>query len=109
MRKLIVPFPGALGLQDTNLARVRTTQEYIMNCDNIFIVARIARAITDQSIRSSLYTILSQHMSREWENVGGRNINLAIVCTKSEVCRLRLFGVPFLIHSTTKCEVYAHF
>ncbi|KAH6700598.1 hypothetical protein BKA61DRAFT_705543 [Leptodontidium sp. MPI-SDFR-AT-0119] len=72
------------GLQDTNLARVRATQTYLMKCDNVFIVAKISRAITDQSLKSSLYSILARHAPVEWEESGVKSLNLAIVCTKSE-------------------------
>ncbi|KAH8812284.1 hypothetical protein F5884DRAFT_784973 [Xylogone sp. PMI_703] len=72
------------GLQDTNLARVRATQKYLMKCDNVFIVAKISRAITDQSLKSSLYSILARHAPVEWEESAGKSLNLAVVCTKSE-------------------------
>ncbi|TVY75935.1 hypothetical protein LSUE1_G004583, partial [Lachnellula suecica] len=72
------------GLQDTNLARVRATQTYLMKCDKIFIIAKIARAITDQSLKSSLYSILTRHAPVEWEESGGKSLNIAVVCTKSE-------------------------
>lgn len=58
---------------------------YLMKCDNVFIVAKIARAITDQSLQSSLYSILARHAAVEWEESGMRSLNLAVVCTKSEV------------------------
>ncbi|KAN0095627.1 hypothetical protein V8E51_016338 [Hyaloscypha variabilis] len=61
------------GLQDTNLARVRATQTYLMKCDNVFI-----------SLKSSLYSILARHAPVEWEESGVKSLNLAIVCTKSE-------------------------
>ncbi|RDW73267.1 hypothetical protein BP6252_07174 [Coleophoma cylindrospora] len=72
------------GLQDTNLARVRATQEYLTKCDNIFIVANISRAISDQSLKSSLYSALSCHVSEEWEESAGKSYNLAVICTKSD-------------------------
>lgn len=56
-----------------------------MKCDNVFIVAKISRAITDQSLKSSLYNILARHAPIEFEESGAKNLNLAIVCTKSEV------------------------
>lgn len=56
-----------------------------MKCDNVFIVAKISRAITDQSLKSSLYSILARHAPVEWEESGVKSLNLAIVCTKSEV------------------------
>jgi len=58
-----------------------------MKCDNVFIVAKISRAITDQSLKSSLYSILARHAPVEWEESGVKSLNLAIVCTKSEVNR----------------------
>jgi len=58
-----------------------------MKCDNVFIVAKISRAITDQSLKSSLYSILARHAPVEWEESGVRSLNLAVVCTKSEVSR----------------------
>lgn len=76
-----------LGLQDTNLARVRATQKYLMKCDHVFIVAKISRAITDQSLKSSLYTIIKRHAPLEWEETAGQNFRIAVVCTKSEVSR----------------------
>lgn len=74
-----------LGLQDTNLARVRATQDYLMKCNNIFIVAKISRAITDQSLKSSLFSVLSRHVPLEWEESGAKSLNIAVVCTKSDV------------------------
>ena len=56
-----------------------------MGCNNIFIVARISRAITDQSLKSSLYQVLARHVPLEWEESGGKSLNVAVVCTKSEV------------------------
>ncbi|KAG9255485.1 uncharacterized protein F5Z01DRAFT_56619 [Emericellopsis atlantica] len=72
------------GLQDTNLARVRSTQEYLMQCDNIFIVAKISRAVTNSSVKSSMYWALSRHAPMEWEQEAGRNFNISVVCTRSE-------------------------
>ncbi|EFQ96945.1 hypothetical protein MGYG_08870 [Nannizzia gypsea CBS 118893] len=72
------------GLQDTNLARVQATQKYLMRCDNIFLVTNIARAITDSSLKSSIYNVISRHVPAEWEKSAGKNLKLAVVCTKSE-------------------------
>ncbi|KFZ06243.1 hypothetical protein V501_07587 [Pseudogymnoascus sp. VKM F-4519 (FW-2642)] len=73
------------GLHDTNLARVKATQDYLLRCNYIFIVAKISRAITDQSLKSSLYSILSRHAELEWEESAGKSMKVAVVCTKSEV------------------------
>ncbi|KAM4054595.1 dynamin family protein [Hirsutella rhossiliensis] len=72
------------GLQDTNLARVRATQDYMMRCNNVFVVANIARAITDQSLKSSLYSALSRNVPFEWEDSGAKAMNVAVVCTRIE-------------------------
>ncbi|OBT96981.1 hypothetical protein VE01_05489 [Pseudogymnoascus verrucosus] len=72
------------GLHDTNLARVKATQDYLLRCNYIFIVAKISRAITDQSLKSSLYSILSRHAELEWEESAGKSMKVAVVCTKSE-------------------------
>jgi hypothetical protein len=77
----------SIGLQDTNLARVRTTQKYILNCDHVFIVARITRAVTDNALQSALYSELARHMPLAWEKSGdlGMNLKVAVICTKTEV------------------------
>ncbi|KAI5462790.1 hypothetical protein BGZ63DRAFT_352526, partial [Mariannaea sp. PMI_226] len=72
------------GLHDTNLARVRATQDYLIKCDNIIIVAKISRAITNQSLKSSLFFALSRHVPAEWEGSRATNFKIAVVCTKSE-------------------------
>ncbi|KAK7224376.1 hypothetical protein V2G26_012379 [Clonostachys chloroleuca] len=63
------------GLQDTNLARIRATQDYVMKCSNIFVVAKISRAITDQSLKSSLYSVLP-HRAREGS--AAKSLSIAI-------------------------------
>ncbi|KAH8688415.1 hypothetical protein BGZ61DRAFT_353751 [Ilyonectria robusta] len=83
------------GLQDTNMARVRATQDYLIKCDNIFIVAKISRAITDQSLKSSLFWVISRHVPMEWEKSGGKNFKLAVVCTKSEEINQRTARTEF--------------
>lgn len=76
-----------LGLHDTNLARVRTTQKYILDCDHVFIVTKISRAITDNTLQSALYSELARHIPLAWEKSGdqGMNLKVAVVCTRSEV------------------------
>ncbi|KFY44996.1 hypothetical protein V494_01204 [Pseudogymnoascus sp. VKM F-4513 (FW-928)] len=66
------------GLHDTNLARVKATQDYLLRCDHIFIVAKISRAITDQSLKSSLYSVLSRHAKLEWEESAGKSMKVAV-------------------------------
>ncbi|KAH8202846.1 hypothetical protein TruAng_003009 [Truncatella angustata] len=83
------------GLQDTNLARVRATQEYLLKCNSILLVTNISRAITDQSLKSSLYKVLSRHIPVAWEESGGKGLNLAVVCTKSEDINLKAAKAEF--------------
>lgn len=56
-----------------------------MRCDSIFIVAGIQRAITDQSLRSSLFTVFARHVPQEWDESAAKSLNIAVVCTKSDV------------------------
>jgi ABC-type dipeptide/oligopeptide/nickel transport system ATPase component len=72
------------GLQDTNLARVRTTQEYLMRCDTVLLVAGIARVVTNQSVKSSLNSVLTNETLDDLESSSTRHSKLAIVCTKME-------------------------
>ena len=77
---------------------MRATEKYLMKCDNILIVANIARAITDQSLKSSLFKVLSRHIPLAWEESAGQGLNVGVVCTKSEVI-MRCFRsncVPWL-------------
>ncbi|CEI60224.1 unnamed protein product [Fusarium venenatum] len=83
------------GLQDTNLARVRATQDYLIKCDTILIVAKISRAITDQSLKSSLFYVLSRHMPMEWEHSGTQKLNVSVVCTKSDEIDLHTARLEF--------------
>lgn len=69
------------------MARVRTTEKYLLKCDHIFIVAKISRAIADQSLESSVFTALSKHIPNEWEETGGKSLNFSVVCTKAEVSK----------------------
>ena len=67
-----------------------------MRCDNILIVAKISRAITDRSLQSSLFSVFSRHVPQEWEETAARGLNIAVVCTKSDVSEQHLF--PFTTH-----------
>ena len=72
-------------MQDTNLARVRATHDYLLRCNHILIVAKISRAITDASLKSSLFSVLSRHVPLEWEETGATSLKIAVVCTGMEV------------------------
>ena len=73
------------GLHDTNLARVKATQDYLLKCDKILIVSKIARVITDQSVSTALFSVVARHMPMEWKESGGKKLKLALVCTEAEV------------------------
>ncbi|KAF2183055.1 hypothetical protein K469DRAFT_584335 [Zopfia rhizophila CBS 207.26] len=83
------------GLRDTNLARVRATERYLLKADHIFIIAQISRAISDQSLKSSLYTALAQHIPHEWNDSAGRFLNVSVVCTKTEEINFDTLKVQF--------------
>ena len=74
-----------LGLQDVNLAKVRATERYLFTCDHVFVVARISRAISNQSLKNSLLRTLKNHIPNDWEQLAGQYLNLSIICTYSEV------------------------
>ena len=73
------------GLRDVNLAKVKATEESLLKADHIFIVARIDRAISNQSIKDSLFSVLRQHVPNELEDHGVDNLNVTVVCTRAEV------------------------
>jgi hypothetical protein len=83
---------GKLGFHDTNLARVKAAQAYLNNCDEVFIVARIARVITDLKLKSSLQAILKDQIGNGWESHAKQSSNITIVCTNAEVW----FAVEFV-------------
>lgn len=51
----------------------------------MFVVAKISRAITDQSLQSSLFDVLTRHVPVEWEESAGTRLKVSVVCTRSEV------------------------
>ncbi|KAI9739990.1 MAG: hypothetical protein M1818_005046 [Claussenomyces sp. TS43310] len=71
------------GLQDTDTAKVRATEKYLMDSDYVFVVAKLCRAVSDQSLKSSIYSTVSRHVPLDWEDRAAR-LKLAIVCTRSE-------------------------
>ncbi|KAH7071874.1 hypothetical protein BKA63DRAFT_492539 [Paraphoma chrysanthemicola] len=66
------------GLRDLNSARQNITERYVRKCHQVFVVARIDRAITDESIKQ-IFEL-------------ARRVNLSkvdIVCTRSEDIQTR--------------------
>lgn len=66
-------------------SRVKATQDYLLRCDHIFVVTKISQAITNQSVKSSLMSVVSEHAELEWDETGGKGMKIAVVCTNSEV------------------------
>lgn len=67
---IIVDLPG---LRDQNSARKAITEQYIRHCHQIFAVARIDRAITDESIQQVFELARCANLT-----------NVDVVCTRSE-------------------------
>lgn len=78
VRRLIL-----LGFRDVNSARVRVTEKRLYQCDEIFVVAQIGRAVTNQGVED----LLIRQLGRNFNNLR-RSQGVAIVCTKSEVCQV---------------------
>lgn len=81
-----------LGLQDTNLARVKAAQEYLTKCDHICVVADISRALTDESLRISLHSAKSRFAPENRKESEGKGFRVAVICTKTDVSILWTLG-----------------
>jgi len=68
---------GYKGLRDLNTARRTITERYLLECNEIFAVCNIGRAVTDEGLQSLLEIARQAMLS-----------NVGIVCTRSDV---RLF------------------
>ncbi|KAF3397951.1 Nuclear GTPase SLIP-GC [Penicillium rolfsii] len=73
------------GLQDTNLARVKAAQEYLTKCDHIFVVASISRALTDESLRTSLHSAKSSFAPANGKDSEGKVPKVGVICTKTDI------------------------
>lgn len=67
---VLVDLPG---LHDTNMARRMITERYIVNCDEVFAVSQIGRAITD----AAMPAVIDLAKKTKRKSVG-------IVCTRSD-------------------------
>jgi GTPase SAR1 family protein len=85
------------GLQDTNLARVRMTQEYFIQCNTILVVAGIARAVTNQSLKSLLNTVLSRDIVDNLKSSSAHHSKLAIVCARKWMISMKRVHVGNLL------------
>ncbi|KAB5551088.1 hypothetical protein GE09DRAFT_1174162 [Coniochaeta sp. 2T2.1] len=71
---ILVDLPG---LRDTNAARRNITERYILNCDEIFAVCNIIRAITDAGVQAVIDLADRASLS-----------NVGIICTRSDDIRV---------------------
>ena len=78
---VLVDLPG---LRDVNLAKVKLTEEYLLQTDHIFITARIDRAISDRSLKESLFGALRRHVPNEIDEHGTNRLNVTVICTRAE-------------------------
>ena len=62
------------GFHDTNSARRKITETYIVHCDEVFAIANIGRAASDAGVKAVIDLA---------HNTGRKHVG--IVCTKSEV------------------------
>lgn len=68
---VLVDLPG---LRDSNSARQNITERYVLECDEIFAVCKIGRAVTDAGVKA-VFDLARQ----------ARLANVGIVCTMSDV------------------------
>ena len=66
------------------MAKVQATEEYLLKADHIFIVARIERAVSDQTVNESLLSALSRHIPNALDEKGVGALNVTMVCTHAE-------------------------
>ncbi|KAL8905916.1 MAG: hypothetical protein Q9171_006480 [Xanthocarpia ochracea] len=63
------------GYRDINLARVRKAEQYLLRCHEVFIVAKINRVVSDESVAKSV----SDQMK-----ASGKRGRVTIVCTHAD-------------------------
>ncbi|KAG9235237.1 hypothetical protein BJ875DRAFT_459547 [Amylocarpus encephaloides] len=73
---VLVDLPG---LRDVNAARVRITEDRLYQCDEVFVVTEIGRAVTNRSVEEVMVRLLGMGFSKLKRSQG-----VAIICTKSE-------------------------
>lgn len=71
------------GLRDHNSARRNITERYIINCNEIFVVCNIGRAVTDEGVEHVIKLARQAKLS-----------NVGIVCTKSDVRLSQPYATP---------------
>lgn len=73
------------GFRDTNMARMRLTEEYLGNCDYVFIVAGIIRAVSDVRIREAMFKLLRRTCADGSAPRFRRRLPFSIICTSSDL------------------------
>ncbi|XP_048338522.1 uncharacterized protein LOC125425079 isoform X2 [Sphaerodactylus townsendi] len=73
---VLVDLPG---IRDSNAARDSVAKEYLKNCNAVWVVASITRAVDDKTAKE----ILNGHLRRQLF-MDGQFGNLAFVCTKTD-------------------------
>ena len=80
----------------SNLARVKATEDYILGADHIFIVAKISRVVSNQSLKACLHTV-RRHVPNEWEEHGAKRLNITVVCTRAEDMNFKDMKKEFVV------------
>jgi hypothetical protein len=73
-----------LGLRDTNTEKVKKTENYIFQSQYLFVVVPIGRAITAETVKSSLAGALSGSVSIGMDRVA-QYFNIGVICTYADV------------------------
>lgn len=68
-----------VGLHDLNSARCIITERFVLDCDKIFAVCNIGRAVTDAGVKSVL----------DLAKRANKLSSVGIVCTKSDVSQIQ--------------------
>ncbi|KAH8653940.1 hypothetical protein BGZ60DRAFT_158346 [Tricladium varicosporioides] len=68
------------GFRDSNSARVRITETKLYQCDEIFVVTEIGRAITNKGVED----LVTKQLGKNFNSLK-RSQGVTIICTKSEV------------------------
>ncbi|KAL9016734.1 MAG: hypothetical protein Q9185_005941, partial [Variospora sp. 1 TL-2023] len=69
------------GYRDINLARVRKTEQYLLRCHEVFIVANINRVVSDPSVAKFV---------KDQMKASGKRTSVTIVCTHADNIDLAL-------------------
>lgn len=68
------------GYRDTNLARVKKAEQYLIGCDEVFVVANIKRVTSDESVEAILKQSLGPRLKE--------NKSITVICTHADVYQI---------------------